>query len=174
MPIVAPAELRVYDDREWSAPGVVAIVEAQVFSWIADFVTKHRIRPADAAPDRSRIRIEQNLVWVKAMTGGWVVRSMNSVTVQLTRTNVGQEAMPDSVRLFFQDDRVGFCAIARRIEQAQFDFRSVFGKESKVDAAFVRGGSQRIRLSRPDSWLHGSLHIRSQAVFWRKPEGRND
>ncbi len=63
--------------------------------------------------------------------------------------------MPDSVGLFAKGNGVRFRSVSDGVEKTQFNARGVFGKQGKVDAATVPGGSQGIRPPRPDSDLHG-------------------
>ena len=93
-----------------------------------------------------------------------IVRPMDAVSVELSRTHIRQITVPDVVRLFFENNSLSFRAISRKIEQAQFHSSRMFGKQSKIHSATVPGSTQRKWLSRPDSRLHGKVHERVQFV----------
>src|SRR5262245_23663955 len=73
------------------------------------------------------------------------IGSMYAITVHRPRLCVGNIAVPNFVRVLREFDPIGF--LAADIEQTQFDFRGVCGKESEVDTETIPGRTQRKRLA---------------------------
>ena len=87
--VVAPAERRINNHTQRRAVGVVSIVERQVTCGIANVVAEHCVRPGQLPSDRSRVRVQQDFVSVEAMTVVGIVRTVNTIAVQLTGLGVG-------------------------------------------------------------------------------------
>jgi hypothetical protein len=58
--------------------------------------------------------------------------------------------MPDIIGLLRQGNAINLLILIRAVKKAQLDTGGVFGKEGEVDSSPIPGGTERIRLSRPD------------------------
>src|SRR5271165_2540438 len=91
--VITPGEFR-FDDasqrREWRT---VAFVEIRVVACTVRIAVK-RIVPAQIAADGLRVRIEHEFVRVEPMTVLRLVRTVDSVAVELPRREVGQIDVP--------------------------------------------------------------------------------
>ena len=67
--VVAPGERGIDDGRQRREGGVVAGVHGEVGERVADPVAEHRVVPDDPAPDRFRVRIDDDLMGVEPMAG---------------------------------------------------------------------------------------------------------
>src|SRR5688572_23671275 len=95
--VVSPGEGRIGDQPQRRKGGVVAIVERQIASRIAELVAEHRVVPAQVTADRASVGVEHDLVGVEAVPLLRFVRAMNTVAVELSRHDVGKVSMPDQV-----------------------------------------------------------------------------
>ena len=126
MSVVAPAKLRIHHDTQRRTPCIVAKIDLQILSHMPDLMTEHGIGPPDPATNRSGVRIQQNFMSVEAMTGGRIKRTMHTIPVKLTGADVGQVNVPDTIRLFLQQNSAGFFSVFSRVEQAQLDAGCMF------------------------------------------------
>src|SRR5205823_3602400 len=95
--IVAPRERRVDDDALRHPAGAVALVEREVLVGISDRVAVQRVGPLDRAADGLRVRIEEELVRVEAMSPLGLVGTVDAEAVELSGTRIGEVAMPDEI-----------------------------------------------------------------------------
>src|SRR5579862_2970000 len=114
-----------------------------------NLVSEERVMPNQTFADLFRVRIQQQLVFVESKTFGWVVRSVNPISVKQARASLGQVAMPDLVRLFGQRNAMGFPA-PRIVEKAQLHLLGVLRKQGEVHSFAIPGGSEWIWLTGPD------------------------
>ena len=124
-PIVAPRERGIDDGRERRERRVVAGVERQVGVGVSDLVAEHLVAPANRTRHRLRVWIHDNLVGVESMSRRRFVRTVYTIAVELVRTDVGQEAVPDHVRVLWQRDALAVMRRVRAVEQAKLDLRRV-------------------------------------------------
>ena len=96
--IVAPGEGLVDDDRLRHRTGGVPVVASKVCLRMADLVAEQLVTPADRARDRLRIRVDQELGAVEAMSFSRRPRPVHAVAVKGSRAHVGQVGVPDVVR----------------------------------------------------------------------------
>jgi hypothetical protein len=150
-PVQVPVEVRVHHHRARDVRcgvGVVAPVR------MPERIGEHRLAPVDAALDRLRVRVEQQLGRVAALAGGRVVGPVHPVSVALAGADPGQVAMPDEPVHLVQVDP-GFLAVL--VEQAQLNPVRDLGEQPEVGAGPVIGGAQWITVARP----YGSSRQRS-------------
>ena len=159
-PVVAPRERRIDDHGERRKRGVVARVHREIGARVADPVAEHRVVPADRPADRLGVRIDDDLVGVETVAGGRVVWSVDPVTVQLARPDVGKVAMPHHVGVFGQRNRAGGRDGVRSVEQTELDAGRVGRIDREIDAEPGPGRPERVRLTRPHAHIDG-LRIKS-------------
>ena len=164
-PVVAPAECGIDDLTLRHTRCVVASVERQVATRVADPVAEVRIAPGERPDDRFRVRIDQQLVGIESVAVLGLVGSVDAVAVQLTRPDLGQVAVPDLVGPLPEPHALELAAAAR-IEQGQIDGLRALREEREVDALAVPGRALRIGLSRPD--LVNQLRHRRRSAHDRK------
>ena len=73
---------------ECTRGGVVPIIERQVFLCVADGIAVHLLAPVHRASHRLRVRVENDLVVVEAMSTLRLVRAVHPVPVELTSNQV--------------------------------------------------------------------------------------
>ena len=138
-PVVTPIEMVVDDTCLQRMPGVVVHVQQRRVPRIdAGLVAA----PFEATDDLARIRVEQQLVGVEAVTLVGLPRPAHPQPVHQPRRCVGQVAVPDIVAVARQR-RARQLAFAGRVEQAQLDAQRVRRKDREVDAAAVEMRAQR-------------------------------
>lgn len=76
--------------------------------------------------------------------------AVNSKAVELIGLDVRDVAVPDHVGQFGERETDRLALRAHGVEQTEFDFRRVLGKQGEVCSSTVPGRSQRKRLPRPD------------------------
>src|SRR5262249_37389515 len=131
----------------------VAVIERQVRLGIADSITPELIMPLDVAADCLRVRIEDDLVGVEAVAVRRIVRTVNTITVKLPRLRIGQVAMPDLVGLFRQRNALRLLGIFNGAKETQLNLGGMFREQGEVDARPVKGCTERIGATGPDSHL---------------------
>jgi hypothetical protein len=119
---------------------VVALV------WASHAVGIHCGVPADAALDRLRIRIQQQLGRVAAVPASRVIRAVDPVPVPLARSDARQVAMPD-VPVHLVQRHPGLRAVV--VEQAQFHLLGYLREQGEVSPRAVITRPQRVTVARP-------------------------
>ncbi len=149
MLVIAPGECGIDHLALRHAERVIAPVERQIAPRTADAIAEVRVRPRQLTDDRLRVRIEQELVRVEAVSLLRLIGSVHAISIQFSGARFGQIAMPHLISLFAQPHALQLAAAAA-VEQAQLDALSVFGKQREIDALAVPGGALRIGSARPD------------------------
>src|SRR5262249_15212626 len=116
--IVAPGKRCVKHHGQGRIGGAVAIIKRKVSRGVAYFVTPEFIMPLDVTADRLRVRIQNNLVGIEAVTVGRLVGPMDTITVKLTRLRIRQITMPDLIGLFRQSDTLIFLGVLGVVKEA--------------------------------------------------------
>lgn len=147
---VAPGERRIDDAAFGHEGGAVPGVERQIPFPVAHHIAEQGIVPNQVTVQCLGIGIEQQLVVVEAMPFLGLIRAVNAIAVESSRTNIGQIAVPDLIGVFGQFDTGGFLA-AVGAEQAQLDPLRVGGKQGKIGARTIKGGAQRMWGTGPDT-----------------------
>ncbi len=129
--VVAPGERRVDHAALGHELGAVALVERRVL--LAHDVAEQLRRPLDLADDGLGIRVQHQLVGVEAVTVLRFVGAVDPVAVDGAGPRLGQEAVPDLVGVFRQDD-AGELGLAAVVEDAQFDLCRVGGEQREIHA----------------------------------------
>src|SRR5437667_1925751 len=88
--VSTPAELRFDDAAFWHPARIVAAVERQIGARRAGPISEMRIAPFERALERARIRIQQQLVRVEAVSALGLIGSIDTVAVEEARSGVGQ------------------------------------------------------------------------------------
>ncbi len=94
----------------------------------------------------------------------WFIGTMNTKTIELSGSCVGQVAMPDLVGALAKPDPVCFSTRTARIEKTEVDGCSVFAEESEIDALSIPRGTKWIGLAGPDA--KGGSNRRSRLVSY--------
>ena len=102
--VVPPGKGGVDNRRQRSRRRVVALVEGEVRLRIAHLVPEELVCPMGDAADLLGVGIENDLVRVKPMSFGRLVRTMESVTINLSRPAIRQIHVPDLIGLLRQID----------------------------------------------------------------------
>ena len=110
-----------------------------------------RFVPAHRPSHHLRVRVEDELVRVEAVSLVRGIRPVHAIPVELPGVDVGQVPVPHHVGLFRQRDRQGLDVVGRRIEQAELDPCGVLGKDREIDADPIPGCAERIGSARPDA-----------------------
>src|SRR5438128_1918388 len=97
--VLAPRECRIDRDRERGVWRAIPFIERHVLVLIAHLVTKYRVVPAQIAANRFRVGIKQYLIRIETQSIGRIIRTVDSIAVQLPRQNLGQVGMPDQIGL---------------------------------------------------------------------------
>ena len=108
----------------------------------ADAVAEVRVAPDERALQVLRVRLDQKLVGIEAMSLGGLVRTMYSIAVEKSGTSLGQIGVPDIIGTLRHVDALDLAA-ALRVEQAQLDALGILGEEREVDAGAVPRGAAR-------------------------------
>src|SRR5205807_10544090 len=135
-----PRERGIDDGGQRRARSAVALVERKVGVVIADLVAEQGVVPAQVAADGLGVGIEDHLVRIETMALFWFIRAVNTVAVQLPWLNVGEIAVPYLIGMFGKGNAVAFGRRFVRVEQAQFHFGGMLGKQGEIHARAVPGG----------------------------------
>jgi hypothetical protein len=101
-----PIKVRIDDDALGNERRAVALVEREVIAFRADGVAETGRVPTQLADELARVRIEQELVRIEAMTLFGLVRSVHSVAVHGAGSETGQVTMPDFIGVLGQLDAI--------------------------------------------------------------------
>ena len=116
--VVAPGKGAVDDDPLGHAPGVGVLVLEQVIAASQRIAEDRRI-PVDTAGQRPRVRVDEQLRRVEAMSGFRLPRTIDPIAIALTGTDTRQITMPDVGRYLAQ--RHALLVLACFVEQAELD-----------------------------------------------------
>src|SRR5947199_7206433 len=130
------------------------------------------VTPAHRPYDASRIRVEQDLVPIEAMTFFGPIRTVNAITVQESRPRLRQIAVPDPVRALGEREAFQLAATAR-IEDGQLDRGGMRRMQREVHTLAIPRRAERIGLAGPDDG--GRRHARESpgASRWRARTARS-
>ena len=143
MTVAGPVEERVDDDTEHHVRGGVVVVDR---CRIAELVREQRRIPVDLADRRLGVRVEQQLVRVRPLALGRVVRTVDAIAVALAGLHLGQVAVPDvGVDVLQLDARLDPVLV----EEAQLHSLRRLAEQREVRAAAIECRAQRVRRSRP-------------------------
>src|SRR5215471_11450714 len=127
-----------------------------------------RVAP-DEPPDKFfRIGVDEELVRIEAQPTFGLVRPMHPVSVELSRGDVVEVAVPDILGTLRQRDTLDLTP-AMTIEEAQFNFLRVSGKQGEIRSASVPGRSQRMR--RPGRNPHATAPEREKLQQGAEQQG---
>ena len=107
-PVVTPGEGGVDHGGERGKRRAVPVVGNEVGARCSFLVPEHLVAPAVRAADLLGIRVEQELRRVEALAGLRVVATVDAIAIQLTRSYLGEVAVPDHVGVFGQRHAAGF------------------------------------------------------------------
>ena len=103
-----------------------------------------RVAPDESARELLGIGIDEQLVRIEAQSALGMIRAVNPVTVELSRRDIIEVAVPDILGAFWQCDALDLAA-AMAVEQAKLDLFGVCRKQREIASAPVPCGSQRMR-----------------------------
>src|SRR5215469_1488645 len=124
----------------------VALIETQIRLLRTYRVAEQGRVPLQFPKMGACIRIEQQFVRVEPVTFFGRVWSVYPVTVQGSRADVGDIAMPDFVAVFGKFDALNL-SLSFFIEQTKLYFARIGGKEREVHPCTVPGRAPRERLA---------------------------
>src|SRR5215469_4198654 len=104
------------------------------------------------------IRVQKQLVRIKAKAICRIIWTINSVTIQQSRASLWKVAMPNLIILPTYSDSFDL-APSFRIKQAKLDSLGMFGEKRKVNALTIPGRAQRMCLSGPHRSVGELWHI---------------
>src|SRR5208282_1076299 len=108
-------------------------------------ITDHRIVPSRRAIERARIRIEQQLGGVEAMSCRGIVGTADAIAIPLTGPNAAKINVPDVFGALDQRYSRDLVVTNGTAKQAQHRAGRVLGKYRKVHTRAVTGSAKRIR-----------------------------
>ena len=146
--VVLPVEGVVDDDALRDRVRVVLVVALEVGVWPARRDVRQRARNpmVDRAVDRLRVRVDQELRRVEAVTALGCPGAVHAVGVPLARPDPGEVAVPDVSRALFQR-HAGLAVLV--VEQAELDALGVLREEREVRAVTVPRRPERERTAGP-------------------------
>src|SRR5215510_9880714 len=89
------------------------------------------------------IGIDQEFVWVEALSRRWLVRPMHAIAVDRARPRIGEVAVPDLVGVLRQGDALDL-ASAVTLEQTELDLGRVGREQREVHAQAIPRRTKRI------------------------------
>ncbi len=93
----------------------------------------------------------RTLVGIETETVAGVVGSVKTIIVELPGSHVGQIGVPDLVGLLLDREAPGLAPGRNMVKQAELHLFIVFGKEREMDTHPLPGGTQGVRISKPNS-----------------------
>ena len=145
-----PVEVGIDDGAFRHETRAVPLVEGQVVPLGADGVAEHGGVPDELAGVGARIRVEQELVRIEAMSGLGLERPVSAEPVKRAGSDVGDVAVEDLVGVLGQLETVDLASVGR-VEDADVDPRRMGGKDREIGALGVGGGAERIGLAFADA-----------------------
>src|SRR5262245_12270058 len=100
----APCERFVDHHALWNSTSVVPPIEREVGARAAGAIPEMRVTPDEAPCELFGIGIDEQLVRIEAQSALGLIRAMNPVTVELSRHDIVEVAVPDVLCAFWQRD----------------------------------------------------------------------
>jgi len=127
-PVLAPVEVRIDHDASRDRRLVVGLVDLKVGVVAAVWLIRQRVRcvPVDAAVDRLRVRVDQELRRVEAQATARLIRSVHAVRVALPRPHSAHVRVPLECCAVPHVDPAPFPVI---VVQAELDALGVLGPQ---------------------------------------------
>src|ERR1700747_803649 len=138
-----PCECLVDDPALRHSTRVVASVEREVGSRAAGAIPEMRVAPDESARELLGIGIDEQLVRIEAQSALGMISAVNPVTVELSRRDIIEVAVPDILGAFRQRDALDLAA-SMAVEQAKLDLFGVCRKQREIASAPVPCGSPRM------------------------------
>jgi hypothetical protein len=149
--IALPVEPVVDDDRFRHVRSAVGVVALEIVA--AERIRKHRRRPVDLAADGARVRIDQQLRRIAAVSLSGIPGAVHAESVALAGADAAQVAVP-AERGPLLEVETGLTALL--IEEAQLDAVGDLREDREARAVSVPRRAQRERLPRSnDHACHG-------------------
>ena len=101
---------------------------------------------------------------IEAMTTLRIIRAVNAIAVELTRSCIRQVGMPDLVGVLGELYAVEL-ALTGLVEQADLDLFRILREQGEIDALAIPSCAQRIRLTWPHADRLVSGNHRPQVLF---------
>ena len=101
---------------------------------MSDRIAEERVAPFDRTRNGLGVRIQEQLSRVEPMTFGRIIRAVHAIAVELSRPGFRQIDMPNLRGLFGHPNLRRLAALVWPIKQAEFHARSVFRKQSEINA----------------------------------------
>src|SRR6185312_7041567 len=105
--------------------------------------------PVELPIMREGVWIQQQLIWVEAVSGIGFVGAMNAIPIDGPRNHLRQVSMPDLVRIFWQRNSLNFL-FPSRAEKTNLYLSGVLGKKRKICTFTIPSCSSRKRRTFPD------------------------
>src|SRR5688500_12602958 len=134
---------------------------------MADAVPEHLVAPANHTRDRLGVWIHDNFDRVETMSARGIVWAVYAITVELVRSNVWKEPVPNHVVMFGKRNAGRFFRRVGGVEKAKLDLGRMRRKEREVHTDPGPRCAQGIRLAGPDT--HARLSIIFCARHGRVP-----
>src|SRR5687768_16801113 len=163
--VIPPGKGAVDDDPLGNAPGVGIVVPDQIITAFQGIAEDGGI-PIDTAGQRPRVRVDEELGWVEAMSGLRLPRAVDSIAVALAGTDAREIAVPDVGRNLSQ--RHALLVLPGVVEQAQLDPRCVLAEEGEIRPDAVPRRAEREPRSGADAQSRRRVchSIASVIVHW--------
>ncbi len=140
----------------------VGLRKRQVALLAVHIVSIQTFVPLQRTANRFSVRIQQHLVWIESVSCLGVIRTIDTIAIELTRTQIYDVAMPHRPSLLGQFEHMTGLPIRRVLKQQQFYFFSMSAVQGKVDTNAVPCSAPWIRhaSSDPQSILNALFQIR--------------
>jgi hypothetical protein len=119
-----PGEGLVDDDALGHPARVVPSIERQVGPCAAGAIAEMGIAPDEAPGQVPGVGVDEELMGVEAEPAFGLIAAVNAVTIELSRPDIVQVAVPDILSSLRQGDAFDFAA-AVAIEEAELDLRCI-------------------------------------------------
>ena len=124
--------------------GIVAAVEGEVAAAAAVAKCEVRVIPHESPDQLPCIRVEQEFVGIETVALARFIRSVYAVTVRLAGRDVIETTVPDVCGALRKGDTRDL-ALARGIEQTEFDLFGMRRKQREVRARAIEARAERMR-----------------------------
>ena len=145
-----PLEGRVDDNALRDERSRVAIITRKIGGRVAHPVAEHLVAPVKLTGQSSGIGIDQELGGIEAEPALGLVRPVHTVAVELARSQIGDEAMPDEIGSLAEHDPFSLGASVRSVEETDIDASGVLAEEGEVYPGPVPRRAQGVGSSRPE------------------------
>jgi hypothetical protein len=139
--LLSPCECRIDHPALQHQRRAVTLVERQILVGGVEHIAEQLRPPGEPADDLLRVRIDQQLVGIEAMSRIRLVGSMHAISIHRPGSRLRKVPVPDFIGVFRQLEPLQLL-LAIDVEKTELDFRCIRGEQGEIHTQAVPGRAE--------------------------------